>query len=348
MYFSAKFVDDIVAYLVKRNIDHKLVEQQFEQIENSGNGGAGIVSYAFMSKVLTKAAALSGDPHFGLHLGEHQILSATEMVDEIMAKSMDIQEAFENAIEYSRLISDSMDCALITSGEDASVKFNLNPDWALHDDSAIKENMDVALVCALKSLQYLTGNQYFPKQIYFHYPRPQKINEYYRIFNCPISFGANTTEVVFHKKHLSLNTVEGNYSLLERLKSIAKETLSNLPNNNTFEQQVKKAILEKINIQFPSVMEVAENLHLTPRSLQRRLKAENSSFNQINNHIKFQLALKYLRNHQYDLYEISYLLGYSEPSAFVRAFRSWTGTSPKKYIKSTSDSQLPTLIDQSN
>jgi AraC-like DNA-binding protein len=80
---------------------------------------------------------------------------------------------------------------------------------------------------------------------------------------------------------------------------------------------------------------IADALHLSRRSLQRRLKEEGTSYTQVLDETRRQLAAQYVRHSRLSINEITYLLGFSEPSNFSRAFRRWTGASPTAYREST-------------
>ena len=98
-----------------------------------------------------------------------------------------------------------------------------------------------------------------------------------------------------------------------------------------FSSQVKQMILKQFRFQFPQVEEVAAQMHLTTRTLQRKLQEENTTFRTLVDGIKEELACNLLLNKNLSVTEIAYQLGYAEPSTFQRAFRQWTGKSPNAF-----------------
>ena len=95
--------------------------------------------------------------------------------------------------------------------------------------------------------------------------------------------------------------------------------------------QVRSKIIHQLPDGIPSQEAIADTLHVSLRSLQRRLKEEDTSFRDLLEETRQQLARQYLRDGRRSIGEITYLLGFTEPSNFTRAFKRWTGKSPAQY-----------------
>ena len=127
MYFNRFFLDDIVDFSVRLGADQGLFKPMMDKLRSNPDERVG---YDVVVEFVKLAVEATKDDSFGLHLGEHFLLKATQPVDEIMQKSLTIEEAFSNAVAYSRLISDSMDCQLYEDAQGYfSVIFRNNPDW---------------------------------------------------------------------------------------------------------------------------------------------------------------------------------------------------------------------------
>ena len=111
----------------------------------------------------------------------------------------------------------------------------------------------------------------------------------------------------------------------------AREKLATLNVEFGFVTVVKQSILHLVKPQFPTIEQVAANLNLSVRTLQRRLTAEGVTYKLLLDELKQQLALDYLKNKELSIREIAYLLDYAEPSSFIRSFKRWTGKTPKAY-----------------
>lgn len=291
------------------------------------------VDYPTLDAVFQNIWEQLEDDCFGLHLGEHIDLKATAYVDQLMAKSATIESAFENAVVYSRLISDSMDCSLEVLPDSFLVNYDLNPNWILHSDYAIRQNLDVAILCALRSIHRLSGNTHYPQEVNFNYPKPSKLNEYYRVFNCHLNFNQKTSSIVFAKYLLKTKVQGQDSNLLRILMEQGDQLLKDLDIESGIIYEVKKALLENIQPHSFRIQTVAEKMNLSPRTLQRKIKKAGSRFSDIQTDIRIKLCLKLLNTGNDNLDEIAYLIGYSEGSALIRAFKNQTGFSPKNYLK---------------
>jgi AraC-like DNA-binding protein len=111
----------------------------------------------------------------------------------------------------------------------------------------------------------------------------------------------------------------------------AEKKLSSLQEESGFAQIVRQSIINMVKPQFPTIEQVAANLNLSVRSLQRRLSEEDLTFSTVLEELKRQFALDYLQNERLSIKEIAYLLDYADASSFIRSFRRWMGVSPEQY-----------------
>ena len=335
MFFNGAFVLDIANFANHQGLKRErlLHSAGFDEAQLKKEGF--LVDYDCISRVFKTIQKEIDLPCFGLQMGEQINLIATKYVDQLMDHSSNVQEAFEAAIAFSKLISDSMECSLELSKDYFKVNFDLNPNWALQDDYAIIQNLDMALICAKNSLQRLTQHEYFPTEVNFSYPKPKKRSMHYRLFNCHLNFNVPVSSIVFNRHLLQQPTLGKQHGLLEQLKEQANQLLASFPNESPLVSQVKKSILKNIAPTSFHIVHVANDLQMTSRTLQRKLKAEGRTFKEIQSELRLRLVVKLMNNGFKHLDEIAYFVGYSESSALIRAFKAWTGQSPKKYIETT-------------
>ena len=332
MYFNRFFLDDIVDFSVRLGADQGLFKPMMDKLRSNPDERVG---YDVVVEFVKLAVEATKDDSFGLHLGEYFLLKATQPVDEIMQKSLTIEEAFSNAVAYSRLISDSMDCQLYEDAQGYfSVIFRNNPDWEIRSAQVRRHNLDAALVSTMKSLQCLTGFKYYPHKVKVPFKRPKMVHEYYRIFNCSLEYGHPFGEIQFNGDLLKKPISGSDYGLLKKLKRKAEDELRKPGEVDELLTEMKRAILVNIDgTQFPKQKEVAMAMNVTVRTLQRRLRDRKLKFSDVQTEIKLTIALRHLVEDGLQIDEIAYLLGYSESSAFVRAFKKWKGLSPINYVK---------------
>lgn len=335
MHFIGSYVIDILAFAESKGFDSGPIWSQMPHSKDQLGEKDFFVDYALIAQVLDRVVEGLSNPHFGLQMGEVIMLHATQYIDQMIDSSADVQAAFQNAVAYSRMISDSMQCALVLEPEHFKVNFEMNPDWAVCSANAIQQNLDVALVCTMKSLQRLTATNYRPVSVHFHYPRPKSWNEYYRIFDCPIRFGQSVSSIGFDQRVLGAAVRSQDAGLLEQMRQQAEEILIHLPEEKAMSYLVKKAILNASGPFDHQIDAIAERLGMGTRTLQRSLKKEQTTFKTIHGELRKKLALRMLKHESRTVSEVAYLLGFSEVSAFTRAFKQWTGVSPRSYLNAT-------------
>src|SRR5262249_44944334 len=117
-------------------------------------------------------------------------------------------------------------------------------------------------------------------------------------------------------------------ALVQVLEAQAESLLAELPDSDDFEQAIRRSVTRLAREGEPSLERVADELHLAPRTLRRRLEARDQAFRELRDDTLRRLAESYLADPRLTLAEIAQLLGYSEQSAFSRSFSRWTGCSP--------------------
>lgn len=332
MYFSKLLVADILEFAVSKGGDRddlctSLGIEIGEEVAPNE-----VVSYGEMVSLLNITGQAIDDEFLGLHLGEQLILKGTRQVDEIMQNSPTIEEAFSNAVNYSKLISDALTCRMEKKENYTKISFEVNPDWEVLQNQAVQQIIDLTLVCTLKSIYWLTGRKYSPKEVHLNYPTLKKRNEYFRVFDCSIKFKEPTIGIIFHNPILSQAVSTFDLGLLADLKKTANEEVKKLEAEDALILQVKKVILKSLP-QKSNIKEVSQDLNVSSRTLQRKLQQRNTNFKQIEKDVLIKLAVKFMRNEERSIDEISYLLGFSEASAFIRFFKNEMNTTPRSYMK---------------
>ncbi len=330
MYFSKLLVSDIIEYAVSKGADQEDLCRNLGIQLNDKINPNDVVSYEKMVNILNHVGQLIDDELLGLHLGEQLILKGTKQVDQIMQNSPNIEEAFSNAINYSKLISDALSTKMEKTESQTKISFEVNPNWAVLPNHAVQQIIDMTLVCTLKSIYWLTGRKYAPMAVNLNYSALKKRNEYYRVFDCSVKFEESTPCIIFHNPVLNQTVPSYDLGLLAYLKKIGTEEIEKLQSEDPLQLQIKKIILNNLP-QKSTIDIVASELHLSSRTMQRKLKQGQTNFKQIEKDILIKLAKKIIRYEKRSIDEISYLLGFSEASAFIRFFKNEVNATPKKY-----------------
>lgn len=330
MYFSKIILNDLIEFASSKGADRQEIEQKLLSVPIAEKN----IDYERMVESLNFVGQALKDDNLGLHIGEQISLKVTNYVDSIMQYSPTLEIAFENAIKYSKLISDALECHLIKKDNHYHIEFVESPDWKIQQSQARTHVLTLTVISTLKSIVAYTNKKYFPVKINFHFDRPKNITEYYKLFNCSVHFNQPTTEVVFEKYIFKNSQKKTDIELLENLKEKVEQEIQRLEVEDETVYQLKKCILnhkpERIKIE-----EAVLLLNTSKRTLQRKLTKLVSSFKKVEYEIQLRLSKTYLEEGIKTIDEISYLLGFSESSSFIRFFKGQTGATPKQYRDSS-------------
>ena len=210
--------------------------------------------------------------------------------------------------------------------EEWSIQFR----WLLADEAEPTVLIECCFAWVLSIARYGTGTRLSPLRVEFVQPRAHaKTIE--RHFGCPVVCGAPRNAIVFRAADAQRHFVTRNAELLGMLAPQFEEQLRQENNDENFAERVRGAIQQKLTGRRPSIEDIADALHISSRTLQRRLQDEGSSFQRALEEARHQLARHYLNNSVLELNEAAYLLGYEDANSFVRAFRTWEGVPPARW-----------------
>lgn len=230
-------------------------------------------------------------------------------------------EALLRLTRYGKLIINNMDQIHIEQ-----VGSNIELQWP---DLAHGEYILLELGMAVMrqfSLQ-LAGRPLQLNHVHFTHSLEGQAEHYLSFFGCQVYFNQPSNIMSFPAANLNIPIEKPDKALLKILQQQAEEALKNLPNKDIFLQQAQRQLMELCQQGEPSLIQLADRLHLSQRTLQRRLAQYDLSFQQLLDDVRQQLCRQYLQQ-QVSLSDIAQLIGYSDQSAFTRAYKRWTGTTP--------------------
>jgi len=179
-------------------------------------------------------------------------------------------------------------------------------------------------------MRSLTGVDINPLEVTFIYPEPESRSEYERIFKCPVRFGQKDNSFTLAMSVVNTPILMANPGLLEYFEKYAQDFLAEMERNNEHTRAVTKIILSRLDDEALSIDRVAKEMAVSVRTLQKRLEEEGVVFSDLYKDIRRRLAQKYLCEN-YTVEQITYLLGFSEPSVFRKAFKKWSGVTPREF-----------------
>ena len=239
-----------------------------------------------------------------------------------------VAEALQRFQRYQRLLHDGDTAHFEIRADQACVC------WSSQYGRSTRLSDEVLVMGMVANLRSMTGcNELQPTRINFVAPAPNQVEAYQQFVECVISFDQPQLELIFPIEFLARPVTNSDPALKQLLEQQAQTLLAVLPRQEDFYQRLQQAILKAIQGGEPTLDQVAKTLALSRRTLHRRLNERGLVFKGLLQEIRLQLAKQYLAERRLTLVEIGLLLGYSEQSAFTRAFRQWCGTTPLQYQK---------------
>jgi AraC-like DNA-binding protein len=265
---------------------------------------------------------LSPNPAIGLELGTETKAEHFDPVALAALSNPSFGEAVRQMASYKQ-ISCPEEIIHETTGDEWSIQFR----WLLANGAEPEVLTDLCFAWVLTIARQGTGARVSPLRLELIAPRTYA-NTIERHFGCPVLFGAARNALIFRASDAALPFVTRNAELLSMLAPHLDEVLKEQKGQETFPERVRTTIQRKLAGQRPKMQEIARELHISSRTLQRRLQDAGFSFQQVLEEARHQLARHYLNNSMLELNEAAYLLGYEDSNSFVRAFRTWEGIPP--------------------
>lgn len=277
--------------------------------------------------LLHRAAMITHDEAFGLHLGESLQLAALGIVGQIIQASQTVGDAITIAASLAPTITDLFTLDVCSTKDE--VEIVLSSTSAATTARSASLMGDFLLAFTVRELDGILLRRVEPLRIEYAFSSPHH-SELKRVLRCDTLKAATTCKVVLQRSILDLPIHTANYELQQVL---LKQHESNHTNfaQPSFREKVMILLRGNGYLGTMTLEDVAANFNITSRSLQRRLQEEGSSFQQLSDEIRKSLAMEYVHSGKYALKEISALLGYNEASAFTRAFKRWTGRAPMEF-----------------
>jgi AraC-like DNA-binding protein len=266
------------------------------------------------------------DPYLGLHMGEFAQPGSWSILGYLMMNCKTLSEAFEKSGRYQRIIGNMIDARIeIGLGKLRAVYFT-----PPHAPQMSRHCFESTFSSSVRLARTLSGLPLNPLEVTFTYPEPESRAEYERIFNCPVHFGQRDNSMTLDMRMGNLPVRMANPALLEHFEKYAQDFIAQMERNNATTQAVTRIILARLDDEALSIEKVAREMAISVRTLQKRLENEGVVFSDLLRNIRQRLAKKYLREN-YSVEQITYLLGFSEPSVFRKSFKKWLGVTPREY-----------------
>lgn len=271
-------------------------------------------------------AEISQDDSIGLKLGTETRTERFHPMGIAALSNETFGAAIKHMAHYKKL-SAPEEILHEYAGDEWSIRFR----WTLAVDVEPAVLIEHCFAWVLTIARQGTGQRVSPVRVELVQPRSHgKALE--RYFGCPVVFNAARNALVFRSTDAALPFVTRNAELLDMLApQFEVELKQRAEKEHSFMELVRGAIQQRFTGHRPAIDDIAHDLRLSPRTLQRRLQELGSSYQRVLDEARHEMATYYLRNSVLELAEAAYLLGYEDANSFARAFRNWEGMPPKHW-----------------
>jgi AraC-like DNA-binding protein len=285
------------------------------------------IPFAQLVSLYEQAARLTNDDAFGLHIGEKVDPKAFDVLGYSVINSSTLGEALDRAVRYNSLWTNGSYLSIDKGSPLTRIVYTYV------DDSITERRQDAEMTfAALASLsRNVTNSDLSPTRVIFQHDRPRDTREHQRIFNCQVEFNATSNQYFVESAALALPIVKADPGLCAVLDRHAEALIAKYPRNDTLVEQVRTMIKDELSGGNASLDRIADNLSMSGRTLQRKLREHGTSHQELLDQMRRDLAMRYLQEREMAICEVAYLLGFSESSALHRAFKRWTGQTPNEF-----------------
>ena len=270
-------------------------------------------------------AGATDDPGFGLKLGTEDRVERYDPIRIAALSARSSRDALQRVARYKRLTFPA-ELRLVERGNECAVQFVWLP--AHEKEPALLVDVCFASIVAIASRS--VGRPLSPQRVEFQ-RTPAHREMYEAHFRCPVKFKARQNALIFSKADMELPFVTHNAELLAVVAPHLEAELAEQLGHKTFSEQAKAILKRLVAGRRPGIQDLARELHLSTRTLQRRLTEEGITFQRLLEEARRELARHYLLHSSLELNQTAYLLGYEDATSFFRAFHQWEGTSPGQW-----------------
>ena len=284
------------------------------------------VPIANVLKMQRGTLKITGDPDLGLKAAREITRGDYGVLEYAARSAANWGEAMAVMGRYMRLINDALNFSLEVDGDRARIQ--LDSRIALPRAGADFQSAAFYISGAGFARDEATSEF----EIWFTHAQPESIDEYRLTFGrSTLRFGAPFNGFVFPKQLLEQPMKAADPQLHALIRQHAELLLAELPKGESLTERVRDLIAPQLEKGDPSITNIARQLRTSPRTLGRKLEREGTTFKQVLDELRRQLALRYVGSSELGLSEVAFLLGFSQSAAFHRAFKRWTSQTPLEY-----------------
>lgn len=241
--------------------------------------------------------------------------------------AVDLRGSFERAHRYARVLTSVSRYEVELSGSGAFFHLLRDGERRL----GLRMSNEASITSALTISREVSSRPVEPKAVFFKHPPPRTTEAHEQFFGCPVLFDADRDAFLLPRESLEVPNKVGDAGIAQFIDGHLEKEVAQKADEVSLEQRVRVQISTTLSEGVPKISDVAKPLGMSGRTLQRRLSENGSSFQALVDEARRQLAERLLLESPYGIAEVAYLTGFSDQSAFTRAFKRWAGQTPRSY-----------------
>ncbi|MDN3222060.1 AraC family transcriptional regulator [Pseudomonas nunensis] len=279
-----------------------------------------------LARVVQKTWEALQDEYLGFTLTPCKI-GTLYLMGKLALHEPNLEKALRIATRFYRTIEDNYQIELIKEGDEARLIFTFNnPELDPHHLFS-----EFLMIVWHRFFSWLVGKYILLGHSTFKYPPPPHVDEYKFLFPGDQSFSEPVNSLSFHKKYLQLPVIQTESALKEYFHRTPIDMLMKLENDDSYSTRIRLMIESRMEEGFPDFTVVASEFNMAPQTLRRKLAQEGTPYQTIKDTIRRDFAIFHLTQRNLPINEIAIKVGFTEPGAFIRAFKGWTGVTPGDY-----------------
>jgi AraC-like DNA-binding protein len=283
------------------------------------------VSVARSQELLRAAVEITGEPNLGLLAARATKLGSFEVLEYVAFSAPTWRAAMETGFRYTHLMNEAADFRWEVVGDKVHVILDSKV-------PLVRAGVDFQSAAYHAAASRWLGTSAPELEVWFAHDEPSDISEYRATFpGAALRFGAPWNGFVFDAARLDTPLASGDPSLHSVLRQHAERLLAQLAPGDSLVERVRAQVLSTLKDGPAAAVDVAAQMGVTRRTLTRRLSQHGTSYTALLEDVRRQAATHYLNSTDHSVEDIAFLLGFSESSAFVRAFKRWNGVAPMAY-----------------
>lgn len=331
MTFPAEVADKLISAAATKGIDAPAL------FTAAGINRCDTLHYAELCALYEAAACLTDDAAFGLHVGERTRAENYGLLGYAAAHSFSLGQSLERLVALQGVWTQAVAFELRSRGGRATLRYRDREGVA---PSRRRQECEQMMAAVLAFVRAGTGEDLRPLEVRFEHKAPDETGEHQRVFRCPLLFGASATEIILTREALSAPILHSDPTLGALMQRQAENVLAG--------SRRREPLLDAVRLQVesaletgatPSLDEVARRLAMGPRTLQRRLQEKGWTWRALCEGERIRVAKDLLADPRVSLAQIAFRVGFSEASAFHRAFRRVEKITPGDFRKRVSAAQ---------